>query len=102
MIHTSLWLQYVVLQSLKIRIIAGAIVHATSINCLSKTTRFVKLLITSIIIIYVTTVKIIIIIILGTSEKEIKCKHENHTYELLQSIYIYIYMVLGYNFKHRC
>ena len=49
---------------IKIKIIAGAIVHATSINCPSNRNRFVKLLITSIIIIYVTTVKIIIIIII--------------------------------------
>ena len=50
--------------AIKIKIIAGAIVHATSINCPSNKNRFVKLLITSIIIIYVTTVKIIIIIII--------------------------------------
>ena len=49
--------------AIKIKIIAGAIVHATSINCPSKRNRFVKLLMRSIIIIQVTTVNIIIIII---------------------------------------
>ena len=49
--------------AIKIKMIAGVIVHATSFNCPSKRNRFVRLLITNIIIIYVTTVKIIIIII---------------------------------------
>ena len=48
--------------AIKIKMIAGAIVYATSVNCSSKNNQFVKLLIISIIILYDTTVKIITII----------------------------------------
>jgi hypothetical protein len=58
---------------MKIKIIAGAIVHAISIICPSSMNQFVYLLKINVVIIYDTTMRIIKIIISAWSWKKINC-----------------------------